>query len=216
MFLEKAKVANFRGIRKITVDFEDGSTVLIGENHWGKTSLLRVLWMILGQGETLCNFSHDDLYVPIPIDTTSRIKADDLVEKVTGRKSISFDESYQNVKTADSPSDRKSKNKEETPALKNEKQFLDELGKFIDERDPLDTVVEEESFDKTDAHIRVDLFFRESIPSGPGESDPELKDFWYYDIDGVYRIHYQIVAFFNENEGRFVTYHNLLNKQKMA
>ncbi|MGN0915766.1 MAG: DUF2813 domain-containing protein [Succinivibrio sp.] len=215
MFLEKAKVANFRGIRKITVDFEDGSTVLIGENHWGKTSLLRVLWMVLGQGETLCNFSHDDLYVPIPIDTTSRIKADDLVEKVTGRKSISFDETYQNVKNADS-SDRKSENKADTPALKNEKLFLDELGKFIDESEPLDTAVEEESFDKTDAHIRVDLFFRESVPSGPGEADPELKDFWYYDSDGVYRIHYQIVAFFNENEGRFVTYHNLLNKQKMA
>ena len=48
MYLEKAVIVNFRGIRKLSVDFQEDSTVLIGENHWGKTSLLRVLWMVLG------------------------------------------------------------------------------------------------------------------------------------------------------------------------
>ncbi|MBQ4246373.1 MAG: DUF2813 domain-containing protein, partial [Succinivibrio sp.] len=31
MYLEKAKVVNFRGIRKLSINFEDTSTVLIGE-----------------------------------------------------------------------------------------------------------------------------------------------------------------------------------------
>jgi len=33
MYLEKAKVVNFRGIRNLSINFEDTSTVLIGENH---------------------------------------------------------------------------------------------------------------------------------------------------------------------------------------
>ena len=43
MFLEKAKVQNFRGIRSLAVDFEENSTFLIGENQWGKTSFLKAL-----------------------------------------------------------------------------------------------------------------------------------------------------------------------------
>ena len=65
MYLERAKVTNFRGIRRLSVDFESDSTFLIGENQWGKTSLLKVLWMLLGQGEELCQFDKSDLYVPI-------------------------------------------------------------------------------------------------------------------------------------------------------
>ena len=55
MFLEKAKVQNFRGIRSLAVDFEENSTFLIGENQWGKTSFLKALWMVLGKG-TPCKF----------------------------------------------------------------------------------------------------------------------------------------------------------------
>ena len=61
MYLERAKVTNFRGIRRLSVDFESDSTFLIGENQWGKTSLLKVLWMLLGQGEELCQFDKSDL-----------------------------------------------------------------------------------------------------------------------------------------------------------
>ncbi len=68
MYLERAKVTNFRGIRRLSVDFESDSTFLIGENQWGKTSLLKVLWMLLGQGEELCQFDKSDLYVPIKIE----------------------------------------------------------------------------------------------------------------------------------------------------
>ena len=59
MYLERAKVTNFRGIRRLSVDFESDSTFLIGENQWGKTSLLKVLWMLLGRGEELCQFEEE-------------------------------------------------------------------------------------------------------------------------------------------------------------
>ncbi len=46
MYLSEAEVSNFRGIRHLRVDFEDTTTALIGENAWGKTSLLRALWQV--------------------------------------------------------------------------------------------------------------------------------------------------------------------------
>ena len=75
MYLEKVKIENFRGIRKLWIDFEESSTVLIGENQWGKSSLLSALWLVLGQGEQLYKFSHDDLYVPVEIDEKEFIHA---------------------------------------------------------------------------------------------------------------------------------------------
>ena len=94
MYLERAKVTNFRGIRRLSVDFESDSTFLIGENQWGKTSLLRVLWMLLGQGEELCQFEKSDLYVPVKIEKEPDFPNEDLVEKVSNRKAINFDDSY--------------------------------------------------------------------------------------------------------------------------
>lgn len=94
MYLERAKVTNFRGIRRLSVDFESDSTFLIGENQWGKTSLLKVLWMLLGQGEELCQFDKSDLYVPVKIEKAQGFPKEDLVEKVSNRKSLNFDESY--------------------------------------------------------------------------------------------------------------------------
>ena len=42
---------------------------MIGENAWGKSSLLYALFMILGRGEDhLCSFSAEDLYIPIRLD----------------------------------------------------------------------------------------------------------------------------------------------------
>ena len=90
MYLEKAVIVNFRGIRKLSVDFQEDSTVLIGENHWGKTSLLRVLWMVLGQGEQLCKFSKEDLYVPIEINNDNQVISFD--ESDTQRPPIDFSE----------------------------------------------------------------------------------------------------------------------------
>lgn len=66
MFLRYAEIQNFRGIRRLKVDFESDTTVLIGENTWGKSSLLYALFLILGRNDgQLCSFSADDLYIPI-------------------------------------------------------------------------------------------------------------------------------------------------------
>lgn len=68
MYLQSAEIQNFHGIRHLSIDFEKDTTVLIGENAWGKSSLLCALFMVLGQGhDKLCSFSKDDLYIPIKI-----------------------------------------------------------------------------------------------------------------------------------------------------
>ncbi|MCU6218079.1 YjbD family protein, partial [Enterobacter bugandensis] len=51
MYLSAVLIRNFRGIRNLEINFEQDNTVLIGENSWGKSSLLRALWLALGQGE---------------------------------------------------------------------------------------------------------------------------------------------------------------------
>ena len=91
MYLERAKILNFRGIRRLNVDFEEDSTLMIGENHWGKTSLLRALWMLLGRGDSLCQFDKSDLYVPVKLDTSDTFPEENLVEKVCGRKVVDFE-----------------------------------------------------------------------------------------------------------------------------
>ena len=68
MYLQSAEIQNFRGIRHLAIDFERDTTVLIGENAWGKSSLLYALFAILGQGDqNLCTFTSDDLYIPIKL-----------------------------------------------------------------------------------------------------------------------------------------------------
>ena len=47
MYLNRAKVENFRGFHRINIAFET-TTVLIGENNYGKTSLLDILQICLG------------------------------------------------------------------------------------------------------------------------------------------------------------------------
>ena len=47
MFLERIEVKGFRGINRLSLGL-DNTTVLIGENAWGKSSLLRALWCLLG------------------------------------------------------------------------------------------------------------------------------------------------------------------------
>ena len=74
MYLQNAEIQNFRGIRHLKVDFEQDTTVMIGENAWGKSSLLYALFMILGRGEDhLCSFSAEDLYIPIRLDADQEL-----------------------------------------------------------------------------------------------------------------------------------------------
>ena len=70
MYLQSAEIQNFHGIRNLAIDFEKDTTVLIGENAWGKSSLLCALSMVLGQGcDSLCTFTKDDLYIPIKLSS---------------------------------------------------------------------------------------------------------------------------------------------------
>src|SRR5574344_13000 len=220
MYLEKAKIVNFRGIRKLSINFEEDNTVLIGENHWGKTSLLRALWMVLGRGEKLCNFDKKDLYVPVELNTAEDFPKDNLVEKVTRRKAISFEkeavEEYRKHHRK-----QKSVNPDENLETKTSSQAnylapdTDTNAFFEDIKDYLDSYTEETNddvFETTDNHIRIDLVFRENIPAHPSDSLDIFKPYTYYDDDGFYRIHWQIVAFFSEEKHEFITIHNLVNK----
>ncbi|WP_202108648.1 DUF2813 domain-containing protein [Succinivibrio dextrinosolvens] len=209
MYLEKAKVVNFRGIRKLSIHFEDTSTVLIGENHWGKTSLLRALWMVLGQGEKLCQFEQKDLYVPVELKSYDTFPKDNLVERVTRRKAISFEaeavEQYKKDKLEKAEQYLSDQLRETSSAS----EFFTDINEFISSYKHKE---EEDVFKKTDNHIHIDLYFRESAINGYAEKDPVLKPFWYFDESGAYYIHWQIVAFYNEEKDEFVTIHNLVNK----
>lgn len=50
MFLEKFRVKNYRGIKDITLDFNKGLNILIGENNSGKSSVIDALRLCLSYG----------------------------------------------------------------------------------------------------------------------------------------------------------------------
>lgn len=63
MYLEHIEISGFRGINHLAITLQQ-TTALIGENAWGKTSLLRALWCLLGQGVVPYQFEADDFYQP--------------------------------------------------------------------------------------------------------------------------------------------------------
>lgn len=63
MYLEHIEISGFRGINHLAISLQQ-TTALIGENAWGKTSLLRALWCLLGQGVVPYQFEADDFYQP--------------------------------------------------------------------------------------------------------------------------------------------------------
>ena len=203
MFLEKAKVQNFRGIRSLAVDFEENSTFLIGENQWGKTSFLKALWMVLGKG-TPCKFEKEDLYVPIEIKNSDNFVQEDLVALVTGRESLDFESNKDELDE---------QKRDYQVELKNERHLIENLDDYLGS-DEVNFEESDDVFKNIDGKIKIDLYFKESIPVGNAENHKNLKNYWYYDDDGFYRIHYQVVAF-TDKQGNFVTYHNLIDKKGM-
>lgn len=227
MYLEKAVIVNFRGIRKLCVDFQEDSTVLIGENHWGKTSLLRALWMVLGQGEQLCKFTKDDLYVPIEVSNESQIF--DFNENDTQRPPIDFTDKSYSVNSDNLSTEKKHpfarffnpilqrrrlKKLNFNGVRKNDKSFFDNLNKYIDKHLP--EIEKADQYDSTDRHIRINLYFKESLVGDKSIYDESLKPYWYFDKDGQYSLHYQIVAFQDEKLNKFVTRHSLLNQNNQT
>jgi putative ATP-dependent endonuclease of the OLD family len=61
MYLEHVEVSGFRGINRLSISLQQ-TTALIGENAWGKTSLLRALWCLLGQGTVPYQFETADFH----------------------------------------------------------------------------------------------------------------------------------------------------------
>lgn len=63
MYLERVDIVGFRGINRISLNLDD-NTVLIGENAWGKSSLLDALTLLLSPEPQLYHFTSQDFYYP--------------------------------------------------------------------------------------------------------------------------------------------------------
>ncbi|EJL6513818.1 ATP-dependent endonuclease [Vibrio cholerae] len=66
MHLERIEIAGFRGIRRLSLTFDE-ITTLIGENTWGKSSLLDALSVVLPADGTLYPFTLQDFHVDYSI-----------------------------------------------------------------------------------------------------------------------------------------------------
>lgn len=72
MILEKMAIVGFRGINRLSLPLE-GNNVLIGENAWGKSSLLDALTLLLAPQRDLYQFKrHDFHYMPGEPDCRER------------------------------------------------------------------------------------------------------------------------------------------------
>ncbi|NIF32549.1 ATP-dependent endonuclease [Enterobacter sp. Cy-643] len=63
MFLERVEIVGFRGINRLSLMLEQNN-VLIGENAWGKSSLLDALTLLLSPHWELYHFVREDFYFP--------------------------------------------------------------------------------------------------------------------------------------------------------
>lgn len=63
MILERVEIVGFRGINRLSLMLEQNN-VLIGENAWGKSSLLDALTLLLSPESELYHFERDDFWFP--------------------------------------------------------------------------------------------------------------------------------------------------------
>ena len=214
MYLEQAEVLNFRGIRHLKIDFESDSTVLIGENSWGKTSLLRALWMMLGRGETLCSFEEKDLYVPVPLLGESE-KAESSDTPDAGKVSAGREEALTDNTLLKRPPisfDKKNRHLLHLDYSRR-KRNLDRLKNAFEKDATLKTQYEfklDDVYRNKADKIEISLWFKESEALDPVLGDERLKKYWNYDEDGCYRLRWRVSSFYRD--GEFVTEHHLLNR----
>lgn len=64
MHLERVEIVGFRGINRLSLMLEQNN-VLIGENAWGKSSLLDALTLLLSPEFDLYHFVRDDFWFPL-------------------------------------------------------------------------------------------------------------------------------------------------------
>ena len=61
MFIEQIDITGFRGISQLSLKFNASSSVLIGENRWGRSSLISAL-MLLSLNNKFYQFVDSDFY----------------------------------------------------------------------------------------------------------------------------------------------------------
>ena len=61
MKLKKIEVKNYRILKDFKLDFKDETTLIIGKNNTGKTSVLAIMDKLLNQGKK--NFKWDDFNI---------------------------------------------------------------------------------------------------------------------------------------------------------
>lgn len=62
MYLHKVDIVSFRGINRLSMQLRP-EMVLIGENAWGKSSLLSALSLIFNPNQSLYQFTHEDFHL---------------------------------------------------------------------------------------------------------------------------------------------------------
>ncbi|VDZ64913.1 recombination protein F [Serratia odorifera] len=63
MYLERVEIVGFRGINRLSLTLDD-NTLLLGENAWGKSSLLDALTLLLAPEQALYRFEPHDFHFP--------------------------------------------------------------------------------------------------------------------------------------------------------
>lgn len=226
MFLQNCEITNFRGLRHLKVSFEQDSTILIGENAWGKSSLLSALYLMLGQNQ-ICTFEKEDLYVPIELQFVDKKAQAERAERAltrsqrgwrqegTVRPALIFDTDRCSGSAADKASsegvtaqqlqaEALSENEEELGEMLSEP--LRQL--FMDDYD----FVQKDVFVSEAKFLAIDLIFCE-----PGFGVLEkskrlqmLNPAWQLCSDGLYRIHWQALGYARGDN--FITEHYLLDR----
>ncbi|WP_127960056.1 ATP-dependent nuclease [Serratia microhaemolytica] len=70
MFLERVEIVGFRGINRLSLQLED-NTVLLGENAWGKSSLLDAMTLLLAPHQPFYQFEAKDFHWPLAESTVN-------------------------------------------------------------------------------------------------------------------------------------------------
>ncbi len=210
MYLQSCQITNFRGLRHLKVSFEQGSTVLIGENAWGKSSLLSALYLMLGQGR-ICRFEKDDLYIPIELHLSSDTEQHERTSRALRRSQRSSKVSTR------PPLNFAGKLGETAPQA--------ELGVLAEDEDvaPLSEPLRQLFLDDYD-FVRQDVFVKEApflaidlIFCEPGYGVLQksrrlqaLQPAWQLCGDGLYRIHWQALGYAKGDT--FITEHYLIDQ----
>ena len=210
MFLQSCQITNFRGLRHLKVSFESGSTVLIGENAWGKSSLLSALYMMLGQGR-ICTFAKDDLYIPIELQFSSADEQRERTARALMRSQRGSTRPPLNLSGGKQVSGAKTEpqSKPDTDVDEAEELPLTEpLQKlFLDDYD----FVKQDVYVNEAPYLAIDLIFCE--PNyGVVEHSRRLRALnpaWQLGSDGLYRIHWQAIGYAKGDN--FITEHYLLD-----